>query len=727
MGACCAGACAPDASCVAVPSASYGGGTGWITNTGYWVGGVDYGLRCGALDVFVDNGGCWLDLSSRGETAVAVRLDFGSGFSDPRPEGLRAAAWSSVAPGVPPAAHEPRPTWAAVRFAGAEGTQLALRERDRGLLLEVEAADAAALARWSFAVHGAGAHAAVAGGGLVWRTAAGALRLTVARLCQETGAGERWLGGALVATANGVGLRAGSTPRGSGALRAALALRWDGQAPVAIGLDDATAIVHDVAIDENGCVWIAGAARRLRPPLAPGPYARLKNELDALLYTGGGAGTPPTTLLLGGEGDEVVHGLDIVGDRIVVGGWTASLRLPLAESAAPGAGRDGFVAQLSTTARLRSLVRLAGAGEDVVHGVRARVDGCVAVGATGSAGFAAGSPWPAPHGAGADAFAVAIATGAVEREWRWASDGEDIAYAIDSTDSGQYVVVGTSSSAELGGAPSAGGSDGFIAWLQPDHDAHVVRRFGGRREDSALAVVAADSDAVWVAGWSRSTELPFAVAAAPEWAEVEAIAFRFEGVGGVPMLAARLGDVAALVAEGRARLMAAVIAERQARAAGGGAVEAARLAALGSRRAPAEVGGLEASALRRVRSTSPPGCRGAVSAGARHARAGEAPGLLLSSANAPPWCRGVLGVGRASAKPHLWHGVPVGLDPGTIWSRPVVTDASGRAVVRLPMTTFPPGAEVCAQWLWFGPSEPYPPCPPSGLVASPLIELAPAQ
>jgi MYXO-CTERM domain-containing protein len=286
-----------------------------------------------------------------------------------------------------------------------------------------------------------------------------------------------------------------------------------------------------IAIDVSGAAYVVGETLSTDFPMVnplqssfaggngdDGFVAKLTPAGDALVYS----------TYFGGTKNEYLQGIAVDGsNQAILAGATASTDLPHANALQPAlaSADDAWVAKL--TAAGNALVYgtyLGGSGEDYGYAVATDGDGAAyVVGQTASADFPTTAGAFDTTVAGTDAFVVKVAP-----------DGSTLEYATflggSTTEFGYGIAVDATGAAYVGGSTlsqdfpvrnavqssNAGNFDGFVSKLTPAGDALVYSTYlGGSYADELYGVAVDAKGAVYVSGWTGSTDFPTANAVQP--------------------------------------------------------------------------------------------------------------------------------------------------------------------------------------------------------------------
>jgi hypothetical protein len=280
----------------------------------------------------------------------------------------------------------------------------------------------------------------------------------------------------------------GPTPRGG---RDAFVARLDARAERLIfaarlgGSDDDEA--RALALDAEGCAYVAGRTSSHDFPTTLGAYDRERCGLDGFVAKlSGGGRTLVYSTLLGGSGQDEVLGLALDPERrAVVVGWTQSGDFPFDGTYAAPGRKDGFVARLSDTGNaLVHATPLGGGSADEALGVALDPLGAAwVVGETRSSDFSVGPEAPRARLLGpSDAFLARVSS-AGRREFATylGSEGEDQLTGAHFDRAGTALVLcGTSTGlaySERGplAGKRRGSSDAYVVRFDPRAAAPTLR------------------------------------------------------------------------------------------------------------------------------------------------------------------------------------------------------------------------------------------------------------
>ncbi len=242
-----------------------------------------------------------------------------------------------------------------------------------------------------------------------------------------------------------------------------------------------------------------------------GVFARLSLDGGELLYS----------TFIGGSGDDRAFAITLAGSRIVIGGRTDSSDFPIVgmpPQSVRGGGVDGFVAVYDES-RLVASTYLGGGGEDVVRSIEVDRDGLIFVsGTTASRDFPTteGALQRSYGGGDLDAFVMVYSADLSRLHASTYLGGSQLELLREMAlhpDSG-VVVVGFTLSSDFPTTPASlqpgpgGAQDGFVTHVLPDTSLQWSTFIGGSGDDEAAAVASNQAGELWIAGATRSSDLP---------------------------------------------------------------------------------------------------------------------------------------------------------------------------------------------------------------------------
>jgi hypothetical protein len=190
--------------------------------------------------------------------------------------------------------------------------------------------------------------------------------------------------------------------------KALLGLKFGGT-----GDDGGTSLV----VDPSGRMTIAGYTRSTDFPVKNALQAKSGGGQDAFVMQLAADGTLTSATYLGGTGDDAATALAIdATGAILLGGWTASLDLPMvgAYQNANGGADDGFFIKLDAAAsKITESTYFGGSGKESVSGLAVDSTGAaLLVGTTQSTNFPVLKPAQAQRGALTEGYLVKFVAGA---------------------------------------------------------------------------------------------------------------------------------------------------------------------------------------------------------------------------------------------------------------------------------------------------------------------------
>ena len=213
--------------------------------------------------------------------------------------------------------------------------------------------------------------------------------------------------------------------------------------------------------------------------------------------------TPGFAMLFGGNGSDNATGVCELpnADFVAVGG-SNSTDIP---GASPHGDYDGFAARFDSTGHVLWQHLYGGSGLDVAAFIEPTLDGgFIVLGHSASADIA-GTPY---HGGAEDFWVLKLdANGIVLWQKLYGGNGDDNPEAISSTSDGGFLLAGSTTSTDLSGIASRGGSDGLLMKIDASGIIIWQKVYGGNGDDLFNSVQAADGDNFMLAGSSKSTDI----------------------------------------------------------------------------------------------------------------------------------------------------------------------------------------------------------------------------
>jgi hypothetical protein len=299
----------------------------------------------------------------------------------------------------------------------------------------------------------------------------------------------------------------------------------------------------DIAVDANGCAYVTGNTISSDFPTTPGVYQS----------TFGGGGGDVYVTKLSADGKSLIYSTYIGGsdidearaiavdanNNVIVGGVTASLNYPLANAyqGIIGGGRDVLVAKLNSTgSQLIFSTYLGGALDEQASAMTIdRAGNVYLTGRTMSANFPTaplGGVFQPAIGSVTDAFVSKLSANGSTLMYSTFLGGvqTDYGYGIAVNDAGEAYAVGQTASLNFPQANAVqaygGGSDAYVTKFNATGTATIYSTYvGGGSDEGALSVVRDGLGAIFVTGFTRSTNFPTANALQPTYAGGSSDAF----------------------------------------------------------------------------------------------------------------------------------------------------------------------------------------------------------
>jgi uncharacterized repeat protein (TIGR01451 family) len=348
-------------------------------------------------------------------------------------------------------------------------------------------------------------------GALVIETKAGALRQAPPAVYQETAGGRR------AVTSRYVELGGGAVGFELGAYDESAPLVID---PVIVFFEDDNWYGRALAVDGEGNSYVLTMIE-----FEAHDSARVvkRDERGALVFA----------FIFGGTSDEVPTGMSVDGlGNVWVCGATNSHDFPMTSNAiqASKAGfDDGFIVKLSAAGdELLYATYLGGEEGDIARELVLDPAGDVyLVGETESSSFLGDQT---PQGS-ADAFVVKMsASGDLGYVTRLGGSGEDVGRAVAIDPQGGVVLGGLTRSSDFPvrsplQAEHGGGTDGFVARVDPSGEVVISTFLGGSGDEQVNALGVDDTGNAYAVGWTTSQDFPVVDALQPAFAGGDSDAF----------------------------------------------------------------------------------------------------------------------------------------------------------------------------------------------------------
>lgn len=281
-----------------------------------------------------------------------------------------------------------------------------------------------------------------------------------------------------------------------------------------------------IAVDAGGAAYVCGWTSSTNFPVAQGAQTALAGGRDAWIAKLDPTGaTLVYSTFLGGASNDSANAVavDAAGNAYLAGD-TLSFNFRTANPFQPSnRGRqEAFAAKFGPAGALLYSTYLGGAGDDRGSGIAVDSGGSAHLtGATSSTNFPVAGALQGSSGGGQDAFVVklnsagALTYGSYLGGTGGTAAAPEAAFGIALDSGGGVYVSGTTSSANfpvanaLQGAPGGGGTDGFIAKLNPSGNALVYSTFlGGRGPDYVTSLAVSPSGTAFVTGYTGSINFP---------------------------------------------------------------------------------------------------------------------------------------------------------------------------------------------------------------------------
>jgi hypothetical protein len=260
-------------------------------------------------------------------------------------------------------------------------------------------------------------------------------------------------------------------------------------------------IPHAVTVGADQRAHVVGITQGTLP--GADPAERGADLTDGFYARFAPTGELEFTRYLGGDGWDTAAAIKVLGEDVVVGGWTQS----------PGflgaggyvANEDMFVARLTTSGDVVWVRLFGGPGTDWV------ADLAVHLGVVAAAGATTSSPFLGTSGVPDDQDGIVLLLDAATGSLLWATrlqgPGPDSAgaVAIGRQPTPEVFVAGGTSSSSFLGLPTRGGQDVFVARLALGNGAVIDQaRIGGAGDDGAGAIAVDDIGVAYLTGYTDS-------------------------------------------------------------------------------------------------------------------------------------------------------------------------------------------------------------------------------
>jgi RHS repeat-associated protein len=281
-----------------------------------------------------------------------------------------------------------------------------------------------------------------------------------------------------------------------------------------------------ISLDGGGDAYVVGQTNSSDFPTA-NPFQEHKGGglYDGFVAELSSSGGLSYATYLGGSGEDCEIGtnqrectiaVDGQGSAYIAGDTTSTNFPP---STTSRGGIDGFVAKISPGGGgLEYATRFGGSGDDCIRTCAISVDlaGNAYVGGTTSSSDFQPSPSFGSGSGGWDAFIVEFnANGeSVIYSGIIGGSGSDIGYDTVVSEDGQAYLIGETSSSNFPRTADAyqdtfgGVRDGFVAKIARNGGVSYSTFLGGSSDDSALNVAMGNNGAIYVSGWTQSSNFP---------------------------------------------------------------------------------------------------------------------------------------------------------------------------------------------------------------------------
>lgn len=326
---------------------------------------------------------------------------------------------------------------------------------------------------------------------------------------------------------------------------------------------------YGIAVDASGAAYVTGTTTSPDFPTRQAEQSTLEGSRNAFVFKLNPMGDILVySTFLGGSGADTANGiaLDASGNAFLVGD-TTSLNFPASGfQTANRGGQDAFVAKLSASGEeLLFSTYLGGAGSD--HG------GAIAVDASGTV-YVTGSTWSANFPV-ENAFQRTIAGSCNAYVARLSSDGNTLMFStylggsgctLAYPETGQGMALDAQGNAYVAGVTSSsdfpllnavqpqllGSTDAFVAKLNSSGGLLFSTFMGGSGVDVGNAIALDASGAIYVVGYTYSTDFPVTVGAVQteSGGACDAFLFKLSPSGDTLLYATYLGGADADTASG---------------------------------------------------------------------------------------------------------------------------------------------------------------------------------
>lgn len=309
---------------------------------------------------------------------------------------------------------------------------------------------------------------------------------------------------------------------------------------------------YGLAVDASGAAYVTGYTHSPDFPVRAAGQPHVAGDKDAFVVKLSPDGRMAWGTFLGGVARDQGRAVAIApGGDVVVAGSSDSPDFPAPAPPVPGKRRDAFVARLSAEdGAPRWSTLLGGSGDELAFGVAVGPDGAPTVaGYTTSQDLPVAAAAQERAGGGEDAFVLRLAPDGRSLEWATylggagaerassvAVDPTGAAYVTGYTESDDFPVDAEAAARLLGdgrGIPSRrGGRDVFVAKVARDGGWSWRTVVDGEATDHSFGIAVDQAGASAIAGYTRSTNFPWAPAAVdPDPNDGDAFVLRLDPLG----------------------------------------------------------------------------------------------------------------------------------------------------------------------------------------------------
>lgn len=284
----------------------------------------------------------------------------------------------------------------------------------------------------------------------------------------------------------------------------------------------------DVAVDASGSAYVTGNTSASNFPTTPGAFQSSFGggccDVYVTKFSADGKSLVYSTYIGGSDIDEARAIAVDANNNAIVAGVTASLNYPLANAyqGIIGGGRDVLVTKLNSTGSQLIFSTYLGGGLDEQASAMTidRAGNIYLTGRTMSANFPTapvGSVYQPAIGSVTDAFVSKLSANGSALMYSTFLGGvqTDYGYGIAVNDGGEAYAVGQTASLNFPQSNAVqtygGGNDGYITKFNAAGTNVIYSTYlGGGADEGALSVVRDGLGAIFVTGFTRSTNFPTA-------------------------------------------------------------------------------------------------------------------------------------------------------------------------------------------------------------------------